>query len=66
MIFSEDSTEQGKRCEITVKGVVVDCIVVCVFEITNKQKVITRKYRLESKDKTVYDNILPSEITFKK
>ena len=66
MIFSEDSTEQGKRCEITVKGVIVDCIVVCVFEITNKQKVITRKYRLESKDKTVYDNILPSEITFKK
>jgi hypothetical protein len=40
--------------------------VICAFERTTKDKVVIKKYRLESKDKTIYDNILPSDIKFKK
>jgi hypothetical protein len=66
MIYSEDITQQGKKCEITIKGESVDCVVICAFERTRKDKVVIKKYRLESKDKTIYDNVLPSDINFKK
>ena len=65
MVYSEDSTEKGKKCEITFKGETVACIVICTFLYVNKDKVVTRKYRLESKDKTIYDNILLSDVNFK-
>lgn len=66
MIYLEDTTEEGKRCEIQVKGQIIPCVVVCAFEHKNRNGLITRKYRLESMDKTIYDNIVPSEIKFKK
>jgi len=66
MNYSLDSTEEGKKCEIVIKGETLACIVICAFEWTNKNKVVTRKYRLETKDKTIYDNILSSDIKFKK
>jgi hypothetical protein len=66
MIYSEDITEQGKKCEIIDRGATVTCTVICAFERTTKDKVVIKKYRLESKDKTIYDNILPSDIKFKK
>lgn len=66
MNYSVDITEEGKKCEIVIKGETLACIVVCAFEWTNKDKVKKRKYRLEAKDNTIYDNILPSDIKFKK
>ena len=65
MVYSEDSTEKGKKCEINIKGETIACIVICTFLYVNKGKVVTRKYRLESKDKTIYDNILLSDVNFK-
>ena len=65
MVYSEDSTEKGKKCEITIKGETIAWIVICTFLYVNKDKVVTRKYRLESKDKTIYDNILLSDVIFK-
>ena len=66
MNYSVDITEEGKKCEIVIKGETLACIVVCAFEWTNKDKVKKRIYRLEAKDKTIYDNILQSDIKFKK
>jgi hypothetical protein len=66
MNYSVDITEEGKKCEIVIKGETLSCIVVCAFEWTNKDKVKKRTYRLEAKDKTIYDNILQSDIKFKK
>ena len=66
MIYSEDITEQGKKCEIVIKGEPLACIVICAFERTTKDKNVIRKYRLESKDKTIYDNVNPTDIKFKK
>ena len=66
MVYSEDSTEKGKKCEIIIKGETLYCVVICAFVWLNKDKVVTRKYRLEEKDKTIYDNISPQDIIFKK
>jgi hypothetical protein len=66
MIYSEDITEQGKKCEIVVKGETLACIVICAFERTTSNKQVIKKYRLESKDKTIYDNVNPTDIKFKK
>jgi hypothetical protein len=66
MNYSVDITEEGKKCEIVIKGETLACIVVCAFEWTNKDKVKKRIYRLEAKDKTIYDNILQSDVKFKK
>jgi hypothetical protein len=66
MNYSVDITEEGKKCEIVIKGETLACIVVCAFEWTNKDKVKKRTYRLEAKDKTIYDNILQNDIKFKK
>jgi hypothetical protein len=66
MTYSEDISEQGKKCEIVIKGESLACVVVCAFEWTNKDKLVKRKYRLEAKDKTIYDNVSPSDIIFKK
>jgi hypothetical protein len=66
MNYSVDITEEGKKCEIVIKGETLACIVVCAFEWTNKDKVKKRIYRLEAKDKTIYDNILQGDIKFKK
>lgn len=66
MTYSEDISEQGKKCEIVIKGESLACIVICAFEWTNKDKVVKRKYRLEAKDKTIFDNVSPSDIIFKK
>lgn len=64
MIFNEDTTEQGRKCQIINKGETIDCTVVCVFERKSKNNITTRKYRLQSKDKVIYDNILISDIKF--
>ena len=66
MIFSEYSTEQGKKCEIVIKGSTIDCVVLCAFELWNKNKLVYRKYRLEGNEKEIYDNINSSDIKFKK
>ena len=66
MNYSLDSTEEGKKCEILIKGETITCVVICAFVWLNKEKVKKTRYRLEAKDKTIYDNILPSEIFFKK
>jgi len=66
MIYSEDITQQGKKCVITIKGESIACVVICAFERITKDKVSIIKYRLESKDKTIYDNVLPTDINFKK
>ena len=66
MIYSVDITEEGKKCEIIIKGETLACVVICAFEWTNKDKVKKRTYTLESKDNIIYDNILPSDIKFKK
>jgi hypothetical protein len=66
MIYSEDSTEQGKKCEIVIKSETITCIVICSFDRISKDKIVTRKYRLQAKDKTIYDNISPQDIIFKK
>lgn len=66
MNYCVDSTEEGKKCEIVIKGENLTCVVICAFEWTNKDKVKKRIYRLESKDKTIYENILPIDIKFKK
>ena len=66
MTYSEDITEQGKKCEIVIKGETLACVVICAFEWTNKNKEVKRKYRLQAKDKTIYENILSSDIKFKK
>lgn len=64
MIYSEDYTEQGKKCEIVIKGETLSCVVICAFKRTTKDNVLVKKYRVESKDKTIYDNINPSDIKF--
>lgn len=64
MIYSEDITEQGKKCEIVIKGETLSCVVICVFERTTKDNVLIKKYRVQSKDKTIYDNVSPSDILF--
>ena len=66
MIYSEDITEQGKKCEIIDRGATVTCTVICAFERTTSNKQVIKKYRLESKDKTIYDNVNPTDIKFKK
>ncbi len=66
MIYSLDLTEEGKKCEIIVKGINVPCTIISAYEITNKSKVIHKRYRLKSKENTIYDNVLSSEIIFKK
>jgi hypothetical protein len=66
MNYSVDSTEEGKKCEIVIKGETLACVVICAFEWTNKDKVQKRRYRLQANDNTIYDNILPSDIKFKK
>ena len=66
MIYSLDFTEEGKICEIVIKGIPVSCVVVCAFEKTNKERVVQRRYRLMGKNNTIYENILSSEIIFKK
>jgi hypothetical protein len=66
MIFSEDSSEKGKKCEVVIKGETIACTVICSFERIKDGKTISKKYRLESKDKTIHDNISASEIIFKK
>jgi hypothetical protein len=66
MNFSLDITEEGKKCEIIIKGETLCCIVICAFQWTNKHNVKIRKYRLKSKDNTIYDNILSSDIKFNK
>ena len=66
MNYSLDSTEEGKKCQIIIKGETLSCVVVCAFVWTDKNKVVKRKYRLEAKDKTIYDNFSPTDIIFKK
>ncbi len=66
MVFSADFTQEGKKCEILIKGETIVCIVVCSFDRINKGKVISTRYRLQGKDMTIYDNVKPSEIMFKK
>jgi hypothetical protein len=66
MNYSVDCTEEGKKCEIVIKGEILSCVVICAFEWTNKDKFTKRKYRLKAKDNTIYDNILPTDIKFKK
>lgn len=66
MNYSVDSTEEGKKCEIIIKGETLACIVLCAFEWTDNNKSVKRKYRLEGKDNTIYDNINPSDIKFNK
>ena len=66
MIYSVDSTEEGKKCEIIIKGETLSCVVICAFEWTNKDKFKKRIYTLESKDNIIYENILPTDIKFKK
>ena len=66
MTYREDSSEQGNKCEIIIKGETLYCVVICAFEWTDKNKVVKRKYRLEAKDKTIYDNVSTSDIIFKK
>lgn len=66
MIYNEDMTEEGIKCQIIDKGESVNCIVLCAFERTTKDKVVIKKYRLQSKDKTIYDNVSPSDILFVK
>jgi|TARA_B110000503_G_C7007518_1_gene354238 hypothetical protein len=66
MIYSEDITQQGEKCEITIKGETIACVVICAFERTRKDKVVIKKYRLESKGENIYENVLPSDIIFKK
>lgn len=66
MIYSEDITEQGKKCEIVFKGETLACVVICAFERTTSNKQVIKKYRLEAKDKTIYDNVNPTDIKFKK
>jgi hypothetical protein len=66
MIYSEDSTEQGKKCNIILKGETITCTIICSFDRISKDKVVNRKYRLQAKDKTIYDNVSPSDIIFKK
>lgn len=66
MIYSEDISEQGKKCQILIKGESIDCVVICSFERTQKNGIKTIKYRLQGKDNTIYDHINPSDIIFKK
>jgi hypothetical protein len=66
MIYSVDITEQGKKCEIIVKGETLICVVIYAYEWISKDKEVIRKYKLEAKDKTIYENILKSDIKFKK
>ena len=66
MIYSLDITEEGKKCEISIKGETLACVVICAFEWTNKDKVKKRIYTFQSKDNIIYENILPSDIKFKK
>jgi hypothetical protein len=66
MIYLEDMSEQGKKCRVVIKGESIDCVVVCSFEITQKNGSKNVKYRVESKDHTIYDNINPSDIIFNK
>ena len=66
MVYSVDSTEEGKKCEIVIKGETLTCVVVCAFEWTKKGEVYKRRYILEGKDKTLYYNISPSDFKFKK
>jgi hypothetical protein len=66
MNYSLDSTEEGKKCEILIKGETITCVVICAFVWLNNEKVKKTRYRLEAKDKTIYDNISPQDIIFKK
>ena len=66
MVYSVDITEEGKKCEIIIKGETLTCVVVYAYEWINKNNEVIRKYKLEAKDKTIYENILKSDIKFKK
>lgn len=64
MVYSEDITEQGRKCEIVERGVTIPCIVICTFQRAVNGKIVIQKYRLQGKDKIIYDNVLTSDIKF--
>jgi len=65
MVYSEDFSEEGRKCLITIKGAELVCFVLCSFERTNANSGIrTVKYRLQDTEGNIYDNINPTEITF--
>jgi hypothetical protein len=66
MIYFQDITEQGKKCEITIKGETLICQVVSAFEIIKKNGSKKRWYSIESKDKRIFDYVPVDDIKFKK
>ena len=66
MIYSVDNTEEGTKCEIVVQGKTLDCIVIGAFEYVTKNKLVTRRYSLQDEYSRQYDNILSSDVKFKK
>ena len=43
MVYSVDITEEGKKCEIIIKGETLTCVVVYAYEWINKNKEVIRK-----------------------
>jgi hypothetical protein len=66
MFYLEDSTEQGKKCKVSIKGELTDCEIICSFERKIKNTDTTIKYRLRLKNGDILDNVLKSDIVFKK
>ena len=66
MIYSVDNTEEGTKCVIVLQGKTIDCIVIGAFEYVTKNKLVFRRYSLQDEYSRHYDNILSSDIKFKK
>jgi hypothetical protein len=66
MIYSEDSSENGKKCQITIKDKVIDCVVICSFKRTINGNLSSEKYIIQDNEGNIYNNISKSLITFKK
>ena len=58
MVYSVDITEEGKKCEIIIKGETLTCVVVYAYEWINKNKEVIRKYKLEAKNSGIGKTIL--------
>jgi hypothetical protein len=66
MIYYLDFSENGKRCEITIKGLLISCKVDFAHVRINKKGIENKKYSLIGNDKCTYENISEETIKFMK
>lgn len=62
MVYSEDSTDNGKKCKVLFKSKLIDCEIICFFIRAYRNGLTTKRYRLKLSNNEILDNVLFSSI----